>query len=82
MRYYLCVEQRNYDAIHVRDLKKWEEVTDYLKNNLETRAWGVDIVKYSSDGKLLGRIFVTMSNFLKVATSTTDKVLKRRNEVW
>ena len=81
MKYCMCIEQRHCDPIYVRGLESWKDVTDYLKNKLETRAWGVNIVKYSSDGKLLGRIFVTMKNFIKVATSTTDKVLKRRNEV-
>ena len=55
----------------------WEEVKDYLRHQLNHLTTSVDISKFSSDGKTLGRKYVTMGDLYEVCVSPKDDILKR-----
>ena len=76
MDYNLIIKRLHSDPTYVRNLKKWEEVTDYLKNKVDQWTISIGVYKYSSDSRLLGHSHVTMGNLIEVASSKTDKILK------
>ena len=77
MRYSLIIEHKDCDPTYINGLKKWNEVTDYLVNKLDQWTIRVQIFKFSSDERVLGENCVTMGNLVKVATSSTDKVIAK-----
>lgn len=76
MVYNLVLESRIDSVRVVRGLKKWAEVVEFLKTQLDEWTTSVEIHKFSSDNKTLGCKFVTMSNLLEFVNSPNDKVLK------
>jgi hypothetical protein len=75
MEYNLVIEKRYADPEYRNGLKVWKEVTSILRNELTQSVISVNIYKYSSDDRLLGKRHVTMANLWDVANSLTDKVL-------
>lgn len=75
MTYSLILRSGLYDNEYINGLKSWKEVTDYLKTKLKPCVLSVTIYKYSSDNRTLGKLYVTMSNLLKVASSENDKIM-------
>ena len=75
MEYFLNIKRFYCDNRVVHGLKTWPEVTNYLRNHLDSDTELVMVSKYSSDGRTLGRKLVNMSNIVKVATSLRDNIL-------
>jgi hypothetical protein len=59
----------------VRNIQTWQQVVYLLRHRLEPNVICVELYKYSSDGRTLGHLSVTMSNMCEVCLSLTDKVL-------
>jgi len=62
----------------VRDIQTWPQVTHLLRHKLDPYVICVEIKKWSSDGKLLGHVSVTMSNMCEVCLSLRDTVLTNK----
>ena len=75
MHYIMVIEKRAESAEVSGDIPTWPNVTAFLRHKLPVKAHRVTIWKYSSDGRTLGRLVVTMSNMVDVCLSLTDKVL-------
>jgi len=65
----------NNGITYINDIKKWDEVLDYLRNKLDQWTIGVHIYKWSSNSRCLGEKYVTMGNICDVVWNGTDKVL-------
>lgn len=75
MKYIAVIKDRNCDT-NVKELQTWQQVTYLLRHGLKSGVYMVDITKYSSDSKQLGRKVVTMANVVDVCLSLSDKILK------
>ena len=64
----------------VRDIKTWQQVCYLLRHKLDAFVICVEVKKWSSDGRLLGHVSVTMSNMCDVCLSLTDKVLTSKQQ--
>ena len=62
----------------VRDIQTWQQVVYLLRHKLDCFVICVEVKKWSSDGKLLGHLSVTMSNMCEVCLSLRDTVLTNK----
>lgn len=62
----------------VRDIQTWQQVVYLLRHKLDSFVICVEVKKWSSDGKLLGHVSVTMSNMCEVCLSLRDTVLNNK----
>ena len=62
----------------IRNIQTWQEVTHLLRHKLDSFVICVEVKKWSSDGKLLGHVSVTMSNMCEVCLSLRDTVLTNK----
>lgn len=74
---YVLVIRTEFADTKVTTKHTWEEVKDYLRHQLDHLTTSVNIQKYSSDGKTLGRKYVTMGELYEVCVSPKDDILKR-----
>jgi len=80
MYYIMVIEKRNEDVEVSGDMPTWPNVTAFLRHKLPVNTYMVTICKYSSDGRTLGKLVVTMSNMVDVCLSLTDKVLTNNKQ--
>lgn len=62
----------------IRDIQTWQQVVYLLRHKLDCFVICVEVKKWSSDGKLLGHVSVTMSNMCEVCLSLRDTVLNNK----
>jgi hypothetical protein len=62
----------------VRDIQTWQQVVYLLRHKLDSFVICVEVKKWSSDGRLLGHVSVTMSNMCEVCLSLRDTVLNNK----
>jgi len=62
----------------VRDIQTWQQVVYLLRHKLDCFVICVEVKKWSSDGRLLGHVSVTMSNMCEVCLSLRDTVLNNK----
>jgi hypothetical protein len=62
----------------VRNIQTWQQVVYLLRHKLDSFVICVEVKKWSSDGKLLGHVSVTMSNMCEVCLSLRDTVLTNK----
>lgn len=78
MKYVLVIKKNPHVTPDIKlvDKDSWQQVTHYLRHELDWSVVCVEVHKFSSDQKLLAQKSVTMSNMCDVCLSLTDKVLK------
>lgn len=62
----------------VRNIQTWQQVVYLLRHKLDSFVICVEVKKWSSDGRLLGHVSVTMSNMCEVCLSLRDTVLTNK----
>ena len=62
----------------IRDIQTWQQVVYLLRHKLDCFVICVEVKKWSSDGRLLGHVSVTMSNMCEVCLSLRDTVLNNK----
>ena len=62
----------------VRNIQTWQQVVYLLRHKLDSFVICVEVKKWSSDGRLLGHVSVTMSNMCEVCLSLRDTVLNNK----
>ena len=62
----------------IRNIQTWQQVVYLLRHKLDSFVICVEVKKWSSDGKLLGHVSVTMSNMCEVCLSLRDTVLTNK----
>ena len=62
----------------IRDIQTWQQVVYLLRHKLDSFVICVEVKKWSSDGRLLGHVSVTMSNMCEVCLSLRDTVLNNK----
>lgn len=62
----------------VRNIQTWQQVVYLLRHKLDSFVICVEVKKWSSDGRLLGHVSVTMSNMCEVCLSLRDTVLANK----
>ena len=62
----------------VRNIQTWQQVVYLLRHKLDSFVICVEVKKWSSDGRLLGHVSVTMSNMCEVCLSLRDTVLTKK----
>lgn len=62
----------------IRDIQTWQQVIYLLRHKLDCFVICVEVKKWSSDGRLLGHVSVTMSNMCEVCLSLRDTVLNNK----
>lgn len=62
----------------VRNIQTWQQVAYLLRHKLDSFVICVEVKKWSSDGRLLGHVSVTMSNMCEVCLSLRDTVLTNK----
>ena len=75
---YILVIKRNPDYtpdVEVVEKETWAQVVSFLRHKLDTYTIGVDITKWSSNGRCLGRKYVNMSNVCDIVLSLRDNCL-------
>ena len=76
MKYTLVIKRR-YELtpdVELQDLNTWSEVTEYLTHRLDSNVVKVETYKFTSNGKCLGHVPVTMSNLVRVVNAPSDMV--------
>ena len=62
----------------IRGIQTWQQVVYLLRHKLDSFVICVEVKKWSSDGRLLGHVSVTMSNMCEVCLSLRDTVLTNK----
>ena len=62
----------------IRNIQTWQQVVYLLRHKLDSFVICVEVKKWSSDGRLLGHVSVTMSNMCDVCLSLRDTVLTKK----
>jgi len=62
----------------IRNIQTWQQVVYLLRHKLDSFVICVEVKKWSSDGRLLGHVSVTMSNMCEVCLSLRDTVLANK----
>ena len=62
----------------IRNIQTWQQVVYLLRHKLDSFVICVEVKKWSSDGRLLGHVSVTMSNMCEVCLSLRDTVLTNK----
>jgi hypothetical protein len=62
----------------IRNIQTWQQVVYLLRHKLDSFVICVEVKKWSSDGRLLGHVSVTMSNMCDVCLSLRDTVLTNK----
>ena len=62
----------------IRNIQTWQQVVYLLRHKLDRFVICVEVKKWSSDGRLLGHVSVTMSNICEVCLSLRDTVLTKK----
>lgn len=78
MRYILAIKKNPHYTPDIKlvDKDSWQQVTHFLRHELDPFVICVEVSKFSSDDRMLAHGSVTMSNMCEVCLSLTDKVLK------
>lgn len=74
---YVLVVRANFSDTKTITKYVWEDVQEHLRHQLSNLTTSVEIIKYSVDGKTLGRKYVTMGDLYEVCVSPKDDILKR-----